>query len=385
MADDKKKTASTKNAVDARSDGAKKSPVTAKSETDAKPQTATKPDAAIDPALIHMANAWKYARPLTACRYDPSGKFVFAGAEDYTVQRIRVSDGQMTPLMGHESWCRAMAFTPDGRTTFTGGYDGRLLWWDTAAEKPAPPRAVAAHDGWIRAVAVSPDGKLIATAGNDRLVKLWNSADGRLLGVAAGHDSHVYNLAFHPVDGWLVSADLKAACKVWDIGSVVANRSGKPLELAAVREFAAAPIYKYDTQFRADIGGARSLAFGDGGKLLAAGGITNVTNAFAGIGNAAWVVVNFADGKQLVTHVGKEKVNGTAWGVEWHPGGYWVGAAGGGQGGFLYFFKPGAEAEFFKFKLPDTARDMDLSPDGKDVAVAHADGNLRIYRLGAKK
>lgn len=382
--DDKKKDAAKKDAASkdaVKKDAATKDAPTKSQAADA-PKEVEKKSEAIDPTQTYMASAWKYARPLTACRYDPSGKYVFVGTEDYTVERIRVSDGVMTPLVGHESWCRAIGFTPDGRTTLTAGYDGRLLWWDTAAEKPAPLRTVAAHEGWVRALAVSPDGKLVATCGNDGLVKLWNTADGKPVAVGRGHGSHVYNVAFHPDGRQLVSCDIKGVCKVWDVPTAAAQ-GAKPVELAAVRELSAATIYKYDTQFRADIGGARSLAFGDGGKLLAAGGITNVTNAFAGIGNAAWAVMNFADGKPATMHSGKEKVNGTAWGTVWHPAGYWIGAAG-GQGGFLYFFKPGAEAEFFRFKLPDTARDLTLAPDGRSLAVAHADGNLRVYRMEKK-
>ncbi len=343
----------------------------AKSATKPADAPASKP-AKADPTKVHMASAWKYARPLTACRFDPTGKFVFAGTEDYTVERFRLSDGAATPLVGHESWCRAIAFTPDGATTITGGYDGKLLWWPTAAEKPTPARSIVAHDGWVRGTAVRYDGKLLASCGNDRLVKLWNPADGKLLRTLAGHESHVYSVAFHPTAERLVSCDLKAVCKVWNLADGTCER-----------EFTAQPIYKYDTQFRADIGGARSLAFGDGGKRIALGGITNVTNAFAGIGNAAWVDVDFASGKAERVHGGKEKINGAAWGAAWHPDGYWIGASG-GQAGALYFFKPESETEFFAFKLPDTARDMDLSPDGLQLAVAHGDGNLRIYKLAAK-
>jgi WD40 repeat protein len=364
-------------------DSAKKRTPT-KSQADAAAKGDAKSPDAVDPTLVHMAVAWKYSRPLTACRYSPDGKYVFVGTEDYTVQRIRLSDGRLTPLVGHESWVRAIGFTPDSRTTLTAGYDGRILWWDTAAEKPTPLRTVQASDGWIRALAVSPDGRYVATAANDGHVRLHNISDGRLRATGRRHDSHVYHVAFHPAGGELASCDLKAQCKVWDVSKLAKENDAYAADLKLVREFPFAPIYKYDTQFRADIGGARSMAFGDGGKLLTAGGISNVTNAFAGIGNATWVAVNFADGKQATVHISKEKVNGTGWGIAWHPQGYWVAAGGGNQGGFLYFFKPGTDAEFFKFKLPDTARDLTLSPDGKSVAVAHFDGNLRVYRLGPK-
>ncbi|MCE9606754.1 MAG: hypothetical protein K8U03_17840 [Planctomycetia bacterium] len=341
-----------------------------KVETKAEKKVEASPAPAIDPPQTNMTSAWKYTRPLTACRYDPSGKYIFAGTEDYTIQRFRTADGVATPLLGHESWCRAFAFPLAGKVMVSGGYDGKLLWWTTDEEKPVPLRSVAAHEGWVRAVAASNDGKFVASCGNDGLVKLWNAADGKLVRTFAKHDSHAYHLAFHPDGERLVSCDLKCICKVWNL------KDGK-----SEREFVAAPIHKYDTTFRADMGGARSISFGAGGKLLAIGGTSNISNAFAGIGNATWFAIDWETGKPKTTHVGKEKLNGTGWGLAWHPEGFWIGAAG-GQTGFLYFFKPDQENEFFRFKLPDTARDMTLSPDAKSVAVAHADGNLRVYRLG---
>ena len=155
------------------------------------------------------------------------------------------------------------------------------------------------------------------------------------------------------------------------------------------RDLAAASLHKYDTTFRADIGGARSIAFSQDGKLLALGGMMNCTNAFAGIGNIAVVLLDWESGKQLVQLEAKDKVNGLAWGLVQHPDGFWIGQAGGGGGGWFYFWKdvPAGAAtaqEYFKFKLPDSGRDMSMHPDRLRLAVAHADGNLRLYHLHKK-
>ncbi len=338
----------------------------------------------VDPAQTHLDKAWKHVRPLVACRFDPSGKYAFTGAEDNLLSRWDLSaEGDAakasTPFAAHDSWVRAIGFSPSGDTVYSGGYDGRLIWWPAAAEKPEPIRKVEpAHQGWIRALAVSPDGTRIATCGNDKLVKLWDAADGRLVAELPGHESHVYNVAFHPTDGTLVSCDLKGVLKQWGLP---ANDTATN---AAKRDLAAAALYKYDTTFRADIGGARSIAFGADGKQLALGGITNVTNAFAGIGHAAVVVLDWETGKPAVQYEGKEKVNGTVWGVAWHSSGFWIGLGGGGGGGWLYFWKDATAPEFHKLKLPDTGRDMSLSPDGRRVLVAHFDGNLRTYNLWKK-
>jgi WD40 repeat protein len=332
-------------------------------------------DVTIDVTKTHEAAKWKHERPLTACRFDPTGKYVFTGAEDNTVQRWDLATGKMTPLAAHDSWVRAIGFSPTGSEVYTAGYDGRLIWWNAAAEQPEPIRKVdPAHQGWIRALAVSPDGKLIATCGNDNLVKLWDAADGKPLGELAGHEHHVYNIAFHPTQPTIVSCDLKGIVKLWELPSAKHVRDFEPAQA----------MHHYDKTFRADIGGARSIAYSADGTRLALGGIINVTNAFAGIGNPALVVFDYETGKIHKTHVAKEAVNGTAWGVRYHPEGFWIGLTGGGAGGFLYFWKPDEVNEFFKMKLPDNGRDMDLQADQKRVTVAHSDQHIRLFGLYTK-
>jgi WD40 repeat protein len=347
------------------------------SQQETKPEQKSEetPLSPVDPTKTHELSKWKHTRPLTACRFDPTGKFVFTGAEDNTVQRWDIATGTATALAAHDSWVRAIGFSPSGEHVYTGGYDGRLIWWNTAAEKPEPIRKIEpAHDGWLRALAVSPDGQTIATCGNDKLIKLWSSAEGTLLGQLPGHESHVYNIAFHPTQPMLVSCDLKGVVKQWELTE---KKHVKDLGTAAA-------LYKYDTTFRADIGGARSMAFSTDGKLLALGGITNVTNAFAGIGNPAVVTFDFESGKLEKTHVAKEPLNGTAWGVRHHPDGYWIGLSGGGGGGMLYFWKHDSANEFFKLKLADNGRDLDLSADNRRLAVAHFDQHIRLMGLFAK-
>jgi len=324
----------------------------------------------IDPAKTVVGTQWPSPTPLISCRFDPLGRYAFAGGQDNKVYRWDVATGTQTALTGHESWVRAIAFHPNGETTYTADYAGRMLWWPTAAEAPQPTRTIEAHRGWVRAIAVSPDGATIATAGNDHLVRLWSTADGAPLGELAGHACHVYNLAFLPAGGQLASADLKGIVKHWDLST-----------MAEVRQLDASPLHKFDAGFQADIGGARSMAFSADGKYLACGGITNVSNAFAGVGNPVAVLFDWAEGKAVQQHVSSGGVQGNVWGLAFHPDGYLVGAVGGTGGGHLFFWKPDAPGEAFHFPLPNTARDMHLHADNLRLAVAHADNHLRVVQL----
>ena len=336
----------------------------------------------------------KHPSPLIGCRFDPSGRYLFVSAQDGTLQRYDLVTGRKTALIGHESWVRGMAFSPPSvepmatnlappttglgalvtaaartGTPFTlisGDYHGKLIWWDGAADTPIPTRTLPAHEGWCRTVATSPDGKSVASCGNDNLVKLWNLADGKAIRVLEGHECHVYNVAFHPAGGRLVSCDLKGIVKDWDLNT------GK-----MVRELDAKVLHKYDTGFRADIGGARGMTFSADGSTLACTGITNVSNAFAGVGNPLVVQFDWKEGKSKLLKP-KETYQGTAWGVAIHASGFTV-AAGGAANGRLWFWT--GDDNVHKVDIAVNAHDMALHPSGTALAIAGHNGTAIVYTM----
>jgi WD40 repeat protein len=326
---------------------------------------------AIDPTKVREVSSWPHTSPLVCARFDPSGAFVFAGAQDNTIVRWTVPEGKKVVLTGHKSWVRSLAFSARDGLLFSGDYAGRLLAWPVAGDAPAPRWDITAHRGWIRALASSPDSRRLASCGNDHLVRLWHVPDGQPLRTLDGHDCHVYNVAFHPDGKWLASADLKGNVKVWDV------ERGE-----CVRELDARILHKYDGVFRADIGGARGMAFDPEGKYLACCGITNVSNAFAGVGNPLVVLFDWASGKQKAQLKPRAPHQGTAWGVAIHPLGFIL-AAGGGNGGELWVWKPDDPLSWHTLKLAGNARDLSLHPKGRLVAIPCHDSRLRLYDLAS--
>ena len=78
--------------------------------------------------------------------------------------------------------------------------------------------------------------------------------------------------------------------------------------------------------------GAREMAFAADGSRLALP-VTNVSNAFAGVGNPAVVLIDWKMEVKLLKT--KAAFQGTAWGVAFHPDGFVMAAGGGSGGGFL--------------------------------------------------
>lgn len=326
----------------------------------------------IDPAQAHEALKVDYGSPFLSCRFDPQGKYVFAGAEDNSILRWDVAANQKVSLKAHDSWVYALASSRDGATLVSGGCDGRLIWWPAAAETPQPARTIAGHDGWVRCLATSPDGQFLLSGGNDRLVKLWNLADGALVREFAGHDSHVYSLAFHPSGQFALSGDLRGNIHQWDVAAGT-----------LVRSFSAKPLWSYNGGQGVDFGGVRALAVSVDGKYLAAGGLFNASNPLGAVHDPTVLLFEWESQKQIQQHIA-EGLKGSVWRLVFHPDGWLIGATGGTSGGHVLFWKPEQNKEFHRYALPNTIRDLDLHTDNLRIVTSHFDRHLRISGLMAK-
>ncbi len=331
--------------------------------------------AGLDPKLANVVSQWPHDRPLNACRFNPAGTLVFCGSEDALVERYNLADGARTNFAGgHDTWVQAIGFSKDGAQAISGACDGKLTWWDAAAAKDAKPiRSVEAHKGWIRSVDVSPDGTLIASGGNDNMVRLWNVADGKLVRELPGHARHVYSVAFHPEGKFLLSGDLVGVLNQWDVAT------GK---IACT--FDAKPLHTYEGGQQVDYGGIRALAMSPDNKWLAAGGLYKGTNPLGAVNEPLVLLFNWETQKLEKQQIAEGIPGGAIARLRWLGDGSLMAVCGGTTGGFLLFWKPDAEKAFHKFQLPANVRDMDLHPDGLQVATAHADKHLRITRLAAK-
>jgi WD40 repeat protein len=265
-------------------------------------------------------------------------------------------------LYGHESYVTGVALA--GKTLVSGGYDGRLTWYDTDAKKVL--RSETAHAKWIRRVIASPDGKFVASVADDMVCRLW-TADGKPVHELRGHaektphgfGSMLYAAAFSADGKHLATGDKVGKVKVWEVAT------GKP-----VGEVEAPVMYTWDPVQRLhSIGGIRSLAFSPDGKTLAVGGTGKIGNIDHLEANARIELFDWAIQKRLTEFVA-DKSKGLVNRLQFAPDGSWLLGAGGANEGFLLLLDRDAKKTRRQEKVGAHVHDAVLDEKGETVILA---------------
>ncbi len=204
------------------------------------------------------------------------------------------------------------------------------------------------------------------------MVRLWKAADGTLVKELAGHTRDVYSVIWHPTGQFILSGDILGNIKQWDVA-----------EGSVIRTIEAKEIHTYNSAGQqVDFGGVRALALSPDGKYLAAGGLHKASNPLGAVHEPLVMLYEWESGKLSKQQVTEGIPGGGLWRLQYLPDGTLVGASGGSTGGWLLFWKADQEKAVHKFQLPNILRDMDLSPDCRQVATAHHDKNVRVTVMG---
>ena len=219
---------------------------------------------------------------------------------------------------------------------------GRLV--DTS---PVPQVALIGHNGPITDIIYSPDGSLIATASLDGSIRLWDATDGSSIRMLDGHRGGVNSIAFSPDGQQIVSGSDDRTAIIWNVTDGSVQRVLSSLMESRVVE----------------------VEYSPDGSLIALGGnrcVIELRRVPSGILSRSIVPIGCAPGSP----------GGSVdfWGLEFSPDGKRV-LTGDGRpccGGEILQWTD--TANYTPPEILKTGnvvvRDMALSPDGSEIALA---------------
>jgi WD40 repeat protein len=300
---------------------------------------------------------------------------LFCGGSDFTVYEIDINQAKPegTLLGRHGSYVTCLALV--GTTLVSGGYDGRLIWWDT--ESRIQRKSVDAHAKWIRGIATAPDGSVVASVADDMVCRIWDVESGRLIHELRGHDeltpthfpSMLFACAISPDGRLLATGDKVGTILVWDL-----KTGAKLATLGAPAMYTWDPVQRHHS-----IGGIRSLAFSPDGTRLAVGGSGKISNIDHLDGKALVEVYDWQKGARSHAFV-SDRFKGLVEYLGFHRKGDWLVAAGGGdKDGFLTFLDVPANKVLAQEQVPMYVHAIALDEKCETIYAA---GHKKIAVLG---
>jgi RNA polymerase sigma factor (sigma-70 family) len=127
-------------------------------------------------------------------------------------RRLATGHDSKKPGQGHGTL--AVAFTPDGKTLLTGGWDGLVKLWDVASGRNL--RKLERQFAVVECLTVSRDGRAIASAGQDGRIRLWDSGTGADASPQPGHRYAVWKVALSRDGTIAVTAGWDDTLRWWD-------------------------------------------------------------------------------------------------------------------------------------------------------------------------
>jgi WD40 repeat protein len=342
-----------------------------------------------NPAIRLGSTKFRHAVVGKALTFSPDSKTLYSGGTDGTVKAWNVETGEARrTFSGHAGAVNCLALAPGGRAVATGGKDGTVRLWDSATGEQK--WKAAAHKGGVRSVDFSPDGKTVASAGwLDPVARLWDVATGKeVRGITTDEDFRL--TAFFSPDGQSLAtigyrdsriflhkaADGSSVRHIGLFADVACfSPDGRLLLAGGANEGEALVLWEVETgqkcpQSPKHHGIVHAVAFAPDGKRFAAGESFGLASVW-----------DTTTGKKVVTLEGHYAATNA---IAYSPDGKLL--ATGGQDGVVRLFDATAGRQL---RAPDghqaIVSALAITPDGKTLVSGGCDRSVRMWELPGGK
>jgi WD40 repeat protein/tRNA A-37 threonylcarbamoyl transferase component Bud32 len=157
-----------------------------------------------------------YSKYVSAVAWSPDGKSIASGGWDKVVQIWDAKTNQLiSACKGHSRFVFAVTWSPDGTRIASGSTDRTVRVWDANTRELV--RTYSNHNNFVFAVAWSPDGTHVASGGGDKVVQVWDANTGESISVHSDHSDGVSVVAWSPDGTRIASGSHDKTVRVWDV------------------------------------------------------------------------------------------------------------------------------------------------------------------------
>jgi WD40 repeat protein len=173
----------------------------------------------------------KQSESISAVAFSPDGNIIASGSRDGTIRFFIAKNLKNTATI-HTNSVNRIVFSPDGKILASAEYAESSFKNDPenqTIKKMANVRLIDVIHGteianlnltrWVSSVAFSPDGKTLASAGWEEAVTLWDVETHTKKATINAHFSPVYSVAFSPDGKILAFAGGEGVIEIWDLAT----------------------------------------------------------------------------------------------------------------------------------------------------------------------